>query len=512
MGSTSGLDRTKERNPSVEDNWQLANAVDKIAETRVPKLHGNNRHERLFYAMFDGSNQTRDRVQNAQDGKVRTAVGYFADALEVSGRKHGIAVGYQTGVGAEGNALERIRGLADGTGAVEKIERQYERMCQQMAEWRKEDPQAQLRVVGMGFSRGGDQAAAFLRLVHERGVLQPGSKTQYLVEPGKVPQAALLLDPVATGALENTDRRLPSSTLYGVQVVSRDERRAGFDSNPILPDGQSKDGRYLSVTVPGGHGDTAHGHAKDAASVRIENALVDVVNGFSGKRILEKVPQSKDAYSKLHDTQWNLPTTLGELFGDTDPGARKARMSLAPESKCEQDPKACYRVDPVDTTMQKQFHYRPQEHAPVRETNGPGHVSIDPLHDTLQSPGLKPVLHSAIAVMEGLKTRHPELAHMSAPQLATGAMNHWKSTGAQGMFTEVALARGQNGQTNVVLSDSATMGPAARREPTTLEALTRVGFEEGLAQLVQAQSDERNLQLKQAQLNTLAQPKHALMI
>ena len=126
MGSTSGLDRTTERTPSVEDNWQLANAVARIADMRVPKLHGNNRHEHLYYAMFDGSNQTRDQQRNAQEGKVRTAVGYFADAIESQGRKHGIAVGYQTGVGTEGDVLQRVRGLAEGKGAIDKIERQYE--------------------------------------------------------------------------------------------------------------------------------------------------------------------------------------------------------------------------------------------------------------------------------------------------------------------------------------------------------------------------------------------------
>ncbi len=512
MGSTSGLDRTTERTPSVEDNWQLANAVARIADMRVPKLHGNNRHEHLYYAMFDGSNQTRDQQRNAQEGKVRTAVGYFADAIESQGRKHGIAVGYQTGVGTEGDVLQRVRGLAEGKGAIDKIERQYEDLSAQMAAWRKQDPQAQLRVVGMGFSRGGDQAAAFLRLVHERGVLQPGSKDHYLVPPGKVPQAAILLDPVASGELEKTDRRLPSSTMFAVQVVSRDERRLGFESNPVLPDGASSDGRFLSVTVPGGHGDTAHGHPKDAASVRVENALVDVINAFSGKHIIDKVPQSKDAYLKLHDTRWSVPTSLNELLGDNDPGARAARKSLAPEAKCANDVNACYRSDAVDKSMQKQFQYKPQEHAPVRETKGPGHVSLDPEQKMPDVPGLKPAINSAIALMEALKTRHPDLSHLSAPQMAAGAMNHWKAAGAAGMFTEVTLARDPSGRSNVVLSNVASDGPAARREATSVDALTRVGFEEGLAQLVQAQSDERVARLKQAEQLHIPQPKPQLMI
>lgn len=498
MGSAYGLGRTSERDPTVEDTWQLANATAKISAMRVPKLHGNNRHEHLFYALFDGTNQTRGPEQNARAGKVRTAVGYFADAIEQAGRGQGIAVGYQAGVGTEGHALDRLRGLVAGSGALDKIERQYESLCLQVAEWRKHDPQAQVRVIGMGFSRGGDQAAAFLRMVHERGIVQPGSTTP-LLAPGKVAQAAILLDPVASGELEKTDRRLPPSTLFGVQVVSRDERRFGFESNPVLADGPSSDGRFLSVTVPGGHGDTAHGYAKDAASVRIENSLIDVVNGFSGKRIIEKIPQSKDPYLKLHDTQWPVPTSIGELMGDADPGARRARMSLAPAKKCEAEAAACYRPDPVDTSLQKQFRYYPQDHAPVRETDGPGHVHADPAPSLPLAPGLKPALHSAIALMEGLKTRHPELGVLAAPQLAASAMNHWKRTGTEGMFTEVTLARDVDGRVNVVLSDVARAGPAAQRATTSVESLARVSFEESLAQLVQFESDGRNAQLKHSQ-------------
>lgn len=509
MGSAVSLTRTTERKPTVEDDWQLANAMAQVAEMRVPRIHGNNRHEYLFVGVFDGTNQTKDLMENARKGEVRTAVGYLADEIEAAGRKHGIAVGYQTGVGVDGNMFDRLGGLARGGGAIDKIERQYQAFCEQAAEWRKQDPQAQLRVVGMGFSRGGDQAAAFMRMVHDRGVLKPGSKTEYLVPPGKTPMAAILLDPVASGELEKTDRRLPASTLFGLQVVSRDERRLGFASNRILTDGASSDGRFLSVTVPGGHGDTAHGHRKDAASVRVENAVVDVFNAFAGKHIIDKVPQSKGDYLKLHDSDWKVPKSLENLLGNKDPGARAVQTSLAPPSKCEKDEMACYRIDPVDKAMQKQFQYKKQEHAPERETDGPGHVRVEPSHSLPISPELKPALHTAIAAMEALKTRHPELAQVSAPQLAAGAMNQWKSAGAAGMFTEAHLTRAKDGTPNVVLTDISQTGPTARRESVSIEALTRIGFEEGLAQLVQNQSDERNAQLKQAQT---VQPKPALLM
>lgn len=503
MGSTLGLDRTTERTPTAEDNWQLATATAKIADMRVPKLHGNNRHERLFYAMFDGSNQTRDRALNAEEGRVRTAVGYFADVLEGNGRKHGIAVGYQTGVGREGQGLDRLGGMLQGRGAVEKIERQYQALCQQMAEWRKQDPQAQLRVVGMGYSRGGDQAAAFLRMVHERGVLAPGSKDHYLVQPGKVPQAAILLDPVATGELEKTDRRMPASALFGVQVISRDERRRGFESNPVLKDGLSSDKRFLSVTVPGGHGDTAHGHANDAASVRVENALVDVVNAFSGKQVIDKVPQSKGAYLKLHDTEWSVPTSLDALLGDNDPGAREARMKLAPADKCGKDVSACYRADPVDPSLQRLFQYKPQQHAPVRETRGPGHVSIEPAEQVPNWPGVTPALNSAISIMDALKIRHPEIQSVSSAQLAVGAINQWAASGAPGHFTEVTLTRGFDGRSQMVLSDAANAGIAARRASVALETLMQTGYEEGLAQLARQQGASRTAEQHTAQTQQL---------
>src|SRR3546814_15057381 len=38
-----------------------------------------------------------------------------------------------------------------------------------------EDPEAQIRVVGLGFSRGAEEAAALLRMIEERGIQDPES-------------------------------------------------------------------------------------------------------------------------------------------------------------------------------------------------------------------------------------------------------------------------------------------------------------------------------------------------
>lgn len=84
-------------------------------------------------------------------------------------------------------------------------------------------------MVGLGFSRGSEEAAALLRMIEERGIRDPDearyskdaegliTRIEYadrppLVPPGKTLQAALLFDPVATGA-EDHDRR-PSLTPF----------------------------------------------------------------------------------------------------------------------------------------------------------------------------------------------------------------------------------------------------------------------------------------------------------
>src|SRR3546814_2158870 len=106
-------------------------------------------------------------------------------------------------------------------------------------DWLLEDPEAQIRVVGLGFSRGAEEAATLLRMIEERGIQDPESakytyhkhglikSVEYirppLIPPGQTMHAALLFDPVATGVKEHA-RRLPPTVIPALQTTAEDVR------------------------------------------------------------------------------------------------------------------------------------------------------------------------------------------------------------------------------------------------------------------------------------------------
>jgi hypothetical protein len=187
----------------------------------------------------------------------------------------------------------------------------YRRFIEQAQKWRQQDPHANIRVVAVGFSRGGEEAASFARVVDERGIQNPrgaiytrdahGNITHVhytkppLVEPGEVAQAVGLFDPVGTGAPVNDyDRRLPPSVISGLQIFSRDEHRGLFKSDHIIDPGVTPDGRFLGVLVPGAHSDVGGGYLRDGLSIRSGNLMVDYLNALSDRPFLEKSPKPTD--------------------------------------------------------------------------------------------------------------------------------------------------------------------------------------------------------------------------
>jgi hypothetical protein len=192
-----------------------------------------------------------------------------------------------------------------------RVEEMYRRFIEQAKTWREQDPQAEIHVADIGFSRGAEEAASFARLVHERGIQNPrgaiytrdshGNITHVeytkppLVEPGKVAQVVGLFDAVGTGAPVNDyDRRLPPSVISGVQIFAKDEHRGLFKSDHIIDPGLSPDGRFLGVLVPGAHSDVGGGYLRNGLSTRSGNLMVDYLNALSDRPFLEKSPEPTD--------------------------------------------------------------------------------------------------------------------------------------------------------------------------------------------------------------------------
>jgi hypothetical protein len=263
-----------------------ATASQDLSRFQAPiLLHADNPHERLYVACFDGTGN--DKFKDPQHA---TNVAKISDQIKAlsNSQDSPIKQGYVAGPGTQDKFLPRTLDGMSGATYDKRTEEMYKQFIEQSWKWKRDDPDAQIRVADIGFSRGAEQAAGFARLVQERGIQDPtGAKytrdadgmithVTYtkppLVAPGQVAQAAGLFDPVGTGdPIKHHDRRLPPSVISGFQITADDERRGLFKSDRIIKPGESVDGRFLAVNVAGAHSDIGGSYARDGLAIRSNN-------------------------------------------------------------------------------------------------------------------------------------------------------------------------------------------------------------------------------------------------
>jgi hypothetical protein len=270
-----------------------------------------------------------------------------------------------------------------------RLEQMYLQFIQQAARWRKEDPDVQIRLADIGFSRGAEQAAGFARLVHERGIQDPSGRTtrideqgrtliEYtkppLVPPGQIAQAVGLLDPVGTGEPREHDRRLPPSVISGFQIKAEDERRGLFKSTSIIDQGITADGRFLGVTVGGAHSDVGGGYHRNGLPVRAGNLMIDYLNALSDRPYLRKdaVPEPP-RMSVVHQPEKGM--WLYRVWNKVDRRQPEGVVeTLAPDHVC-QIVSDCRNAEHRDEVLARHFEFRataaatraqaPQEETPA---------------------------------------------------------------------------------------------------------------------------------------------------
>ncbi|MBT2747990.1 MULTISPECIES: DUF2235 domain-containing protein [unclassified Lysobacter] len=378
MGGGKNPDGVKTYPADEHDLDSYVEAGEKLAQLRAPTLlDSSDPHARLFVAAFDGSGNS----MYGDEPKNHTNVAEVVKQLQ-NGMHDNIGVGYVEGPGTQSGFFKSTLDLATGRTFEPRVEKMYAQFIEQSKHWKAEDPDAKISLVGIGFSRGAEQEAAFARLVHERGIQDPtgavyrkdrdGNVTEVsyskppLQAPGQVPQAVGLFDPVGTGEPRNHDRRLPPTVMSAFQITAEDERRDQFKSTSILHDGFAEDRRFLNVTVGGAHSNIGGSYELNGLSVRSGNLMVDYLNGLSDRPYLEKRAESDDPrLNVVHrsDKHQFFYTTHG--FRD---GVRDRVDEVAGKDQVRHgsvvDPR---NKEPIDPAMDARF-----ERHPVRIGPAPG--------------------------------------------------------------------------------------------------------------------------------------------
>jgi len=352
---------------NAHDLQSYKDAQNALAQHRVPVLlHADNPHERLFVASFDGTGN--DAVN---DREHRTSVARFHEQIQKQ-KNPQIFSHYVEGPGTQSNFIVRTWDGARGHTYDERIERMYDQFIKQAWKWRQEDPNVEIRLADIGFSRGAEQAAGFTRLVQERGIQDPSGivrvknaqgelEVRYTKPPlapsGQTPQAIGLFDPVGTGdPINKHDRRLAPSVISGFQITSEDERRTHFKSSQIMDMGFTMDGRFLNVMVGGAHSDMVGSYHRDGLGIRSENLMADYLNALSDRPFLAKRAEPEDPrLNVVHRSERAFPFVLAPRVDRRSPEGNVER--LVPEHRLK-DVADGYNAEPRDDGLARQFEFR----------------------------------------------------------------------------------------------------------------------------------------------------------
>lgn len=380
-------------------------------------VHADNPHERLYIAALDGTGNSMSK-DAPENWSVVAKIYEQVRALEDGGVDN-IRSGYVEGTFTQDNPIARYIDGISGYTFERRVETAYDQFCKQAKDWLLEDPEAQIRVVGLGFSRGAEEAAALLRMIEERGIQDPESAkyTYYkdgliksveyirppLIPPGQTMQAALLFDPVATGVKEH-DRRLPPSVMSALQITAEDERRDQFESTNLLEPGFSEGNRFLNITVGGAHSDIGDTYTLNGFGVRSHNLGIDYLNSFSDRPFLAKRAVPDDpALSVVHRSDQHSWIYTERGYRD---GVRNRHNDLAPRRLCRNHASICTEKEPFDPDMDRQLERRGVPIGPIPDTHGrsqirmfgidvPGAHALQPDTDRNETDRLFDRLHRA---------------------------------------------------------------------------------------------------------------------
>lgn len=375
MGGEGHADGVQTVPATADDLATYDHAQQQLAKFSAPVLlDRESPNDRLFVAAFDGTGNSMFRDAPENHTNVAQIHIQVRDLREEG--VGNIASGYVEGVGTQGG-IAGTRDLISGRTYEARLEAMYLQFATQAKVWIHQNPDADIRLASIGFSRGAEQAAGFTRMVEERGIQDPRNavvtrgrdglidSVDYtrppLREPGSVVQAAGLFDPVGTGTPRDHDRRLAESVVSGFQITAGHERRNLFQGTRVMDPGVTDDGRFLNVEVAGAHSNVGGGYRLDGLSTRNGNLMVDYLNALSSEPFLDKrevrPDPARDVIHRSEDHQIFYRTSTFDRQG-----GRAHQEELSPSALCPID---CRDAMPRDQAMAARLEWRQVQIGPV---------------------------------------------------------------------------------------------------------------------------------------------------
>jgi len=292
MGSILSNKSVSYHSPSSEDWEEYKKNIESFKEFKVPKIFDEkNKHDYLFIALADGTeNDMKEPSKYTNIAKIREEL--------KDNTNPNIATFYKDGVGTyegKGNILDKTKAKFDAALSLsheERVKEIYEEFSKQANIWKSKDPNANISIVEVGFSRGSGVVSLLNQMIHEKGIKDTETKKiingklqatgDYLISPGQISQSVLLYDPVTTSMKENMS--LSNSTVSALQINAKDEYRNFFPLSKI-----AQGEHQLEINLPGCHTDIGGGYDKNGLSLYSKNI---------GNQYLNKMIHTKDKLFK----------------------------------------------------------------------------------------------------------------------------------------------------------------------------------------------------------------------
>lgn len=263
----------------------------------------------LGAVLFDGT--SNDRLNVPHDER-ETVVAHIYDRLK--GNASLSFLDYYPGVGTESQHVKALFDAATGYTLKRGAEQAVDEVIAGIDTARERDPDADVRLLVAGFSRGGAAARHFMNVLELRWRTQghAGSPPRFY---------ALIFDTVATGQREKLSLQVPVSADLFYHFVSIDERRMYFE--PVLDISEdSVSGRVVTIPVPGVHSDVGTSYLAGVGSEYLAN--IDALLSGMGLLPQQCFHVSGDARAQgKNDSRWMLE----RLRGIGAPNTKEAPVS-----------------------------------------------------------------------------------------------------------------------------------------------------------------------------------------
>lgn len=259
----------------------------------------DSRHTpQLIAVLFDGTRNDRNNVSNRARA---TAVSDLKETLDRGG-KLAKPAHYVSGVGTSGIWPFSSIDAAAGLTTVKRAEMAFEKIREDIREIQSREPDADIRVLVVGFSRGAASARHFLNLIAD----------VYDVESTSVAgvrQYAILFDTVATGLGRRPRLGIPANVDHALHFVAGDERRIFF--RPTL-DVSSDNSRIETLVLPGVHSDQVGVYQQGIGLTHADRILQLVCRaGLMSDEIPCFTERRFDpTLQGMHDSRWLLERAL----------------------------------------------------------------------------------------------------------------------------------------------------------------------------------------------------------